>query len=499
MSDLTRYDVGIVGYGPVGATMATLLAREGLALAVFERDSAPYALPRAGHFDGEIMRVLQTAGIADGLAPSLAVGVGMKFLAADGRLLVNWPRPQEIGPQDWHASYRFYQPELEAHLRAAFEAASSHPARLSCEVTGLEQEADGVRLTVADRVRGTTEEIRCRYVVACDGARSMVRQAIGSSIEDLGSHDSWLVVDVLLHAPVPSLEDATLQICDPARPTTVARASGLRRRWEFKIMPGDDRERIAEPDSVWRLIAPWVGPEHCIVERAVVYTFHGILARGWRAGRVLLAGDAAHQTPPFMGQGLCAGIRDASNLAWKLVDVVRGRADPSLLDSYEAERGPHVRAFVQEAIRLGDIVQVTDPEEVAARDRQMAENPEFLRTITPRLGSGLAGNAPEPVGTLAPQPRLASGERMDDVVGLRFALLVAPDLFAEVPASLRARLASLDVVVLPGEGAAWLAELGVRAAMIRPDRYVLAVAQDVKGIAAMTDLLGFRTAAELAA
>lgn len=499
MSDLTQYDVGIVGYGPVGATMATLLARAGLAVAVFERDSAPYALPRAGHFDGEIMRVLQSAGIADALAPSLAVGVGMKFLAADGRLLVNWPRPQEIGPQDWYASYRFYQPELEAHLRAAFAAASAHPARLSCELTKLEQDADGVRLTVADRVSDTTEEVRCRYVVACDGARSTVRQAIGSSVEDLGSHESWLVIDVLLHAPVPTLEDATLQICDPARPTTVARAAGLRRRWEFKIMPGDDRDRIAEPGSVWRLIAPWIGPEHGILERAVVYTFHGTVTRGWRVGRVLLAGDAAHQTPPFMGQGLCAGIRDASNLAWKLVDVVRGRAGPSLLDSYEAERGPHVRAFVQEAIRLGDIVQVTDPEAVAARDRQMAENSQFLRTITPRLGPGLAGSAPEPIGTLAPQPRLASGERMDDVVGQRFALLLTPDLFAAMPTALRARIAALDVVMLPGEGVAWLAELGVQGVMIRPDRYVLAAAQDVDGIVAMTRLLEPQATPELVA
>ncbi len=483
------FDVGIVGYGPVGAVLATLLARAGLTVGVFERDGTPFALPRAGHFDDEIMRVLQNAGIADTLAPTLTVGVGMKFLAADRRVLVDWPRPQEIGRQGWHASYRFHQPELERQLRAAFARLSSHPARLRCDVYALEQDNNEVRLRYEDLSRGALEAARCRYVVGCDGGRSTIRRFMGVALEDLGSHDQWLVIDVLTHAPVPGLEDATLQICDPARPTTIGRGAGLRRRWEFKIMPDDDPATIATPETVWAMLAPWIRPDQGVLERAVVYTFHATMARRWRVGRMLLAGDAAHQSPPFMGQGLCAGVRDAMNLAWKLAAVLRGQAQPSLLDSYEAERAPHVRAFIHEAMRLGDIVQVTDPAEVAARDRRMAENPEFLRTIAPRLGPGLGGDSPVPVGTLAPQPRLPGGERMDDVVGMRFALLADTTLIDALPASLRTALAASDVVLVPDGAGDWLRQHGIRAALLRPDRYVLGVARSASEVADLLHLL----------
>lgn len=493
------YDVGIVGFGPVGALLATLLARAGVSVAAFERDGAPYALPRAGHFDGEIMRVLQNAGIADALAPSLTVGVGMKFVAADGSILVDWPRPQEIGPQGWHASYRFHQPELEAHLRAAFARLSPHPARLGCTATGFEPGGDGVLVTLDDRAQRGPARVRCRMIVGCDGGRSTVRAAMGAVLEDLGSHDKWLVVDVLTHAPVPGLQDATLQICDPARPTTVARGAGLRRRWEFKLMPGDDAATMDRPETVWAMLAPWIRPEQGILERAVVYTFHATIAHPWRAGRMLLAGDAAHQTPPFLGQGLCAGARDASNLAWKLAAVLRHGADPALLDSYEAERKPHVRAYVEEAIRLGSIVSMTDPAEVAARDRRMVQAPEFLHSITPRLGAGLAGAAPAPVNTLRPQPRLPSGERMDDAVGTRFALLIGSALHDALDASTVAALRAAGVAVLPECGIQFLAGHGIAAALLRPDRYVLGVARTPAEVAALLPLLAPARASALAA
>jgi 3-(3-hydroxy-phenyl)propionate hydroxylase len=483
------FDVGIVGYGPIGALLTTLLARSGFSVAALERDAAPYALPRAGHFDGEIMRILQNAGIADELSPRLTVGVGMKFLAADGSILVDWPRPQAIGPQDWHASYRFHQPELEQHLRAAFARLSPHPARLRCEVFALEQDAETVDVRYEDLSRGRLEHVRCRYVIGCDGGRSTVRRFMGAEMEDLGIHDRWLVVDVLTHAPVPGLENATLQICDPARPTTVARASGLRRRWEFKIMPGDDLSTIDRADNVWAMLAPWIRPDQGVLERAVVYTFHSTISRPWRNGRMLLAGDAAHQMPPFLGQGLCSGARDAMNLAWKLASVLRGDADAGLLDSYEAERAPHVRAYIREAIRLGGIVQMTDPVAVAARDRRMAKEPEFLQSITPRLGPGLAGDAPHPVGSLGPQPRLPSGERMDDLVGPRFCLLIEAALFKAVASDVRADLLAAGVVVLPDAGCAWLANEGIGAALLRPDRYVLAVARTAVEVATFLPLL----------
>lgn len=478
-----QFDVGIVGFGPVGATLATLLAKQGLSIAMLERDGAPASQPRAGHIDGEVMRVFQAAGIAEELAPTLRVGVGMKFVSADGRLLLDWPRPQEIGLQDWYASYRFHQPTLERLLRAEFARVSSHPARLRCDTYALEEGADGVTIRYEDLSRGTLEALRCRFVVGCDGGRSTVRRFMGSVNRDLGSHERWLVVDIELNEAVDTLEAATVQICDPARAVTVAQMAGNRRRWEFRLIEGDDFARITEPESVWALLAPWVRPDQAKLERAVVYTFHATIVDGWRRGRMLVAGDAAHQMPPFMGQGLCSGIRDASNLAWKLAAVVGGQAADTLLDSYEAERGPHVHAFIREAMRLGEIIQATGPE-VAGRDQRMAANPEFLKTVTPRLGAGLHGNAPAPAGTLAPQPRLGSGIRLDDQVGSGFVLL-ATEGFGADPA-LTALLHAAGVPLVPGAATAWLDTIGAKAALIRPDRYVLGVVNSVEDV---SDLL----------
>lgn len=477
-----QFDVAIVGYGPVGATLAILLAKQGLSVAVLERDGAPATQPRAGHFDGEVMRVFQTAGIAEDLAPTMRVGVGMKFVSADGRLLLDWPRPQEIGPQGWYASYRFHQPTLELMLRAQFARVSSHPARLRCDTYALEEDAEGVTIRYEDLSRGTLEALRCRYLVGCDGGRSTVRRFMGAPNRDLGSHERWLVVDVVMTEAVAGLEAATVQICDPARAVTVAQVAGDRRRWEFRLVEGDDPATLAGPDSVWRLLAPWIKPHQATLERAVVYTFHATIVEGWRRSRMLVAGDAAHQMPPFMGQGLCSGIRDASNLAWKLAAVVRGDAPDALLDSYEAERGPHVHAFIREAVRLGDIVQATGPD-VARRDQQMVENPEFLQTITPRLGAGLQGAAPAPAGTLAPQPRLPSGARLDDEVGSSFVLLVTDAFGADH--ALAARLLEAGVVLAAGVASEWLGSIGAEAALVRPDRYVLGVANSADEVMAL--------------
>ena len=476
MQHQAEYDVGIIGYGPVGATLANLLGCAGLSAAVFEREASAYHLPRAAHFDGEVMRVFQSIGLAAEIAPTTFVNVGMQFVNAHGKLLIDWPRPQEIGPQGWHPSYRFHQPALEQVLRRGVGRFPGHRELFRHDVFALDDEGPHLRVRHEDLSKGTLHETRCRAVVGCDGARSTVRRFIGSPLEDLGSHERWLVVDVVLHALLPALKDQTIQLCDPARPTTVARAVGLRRRWEFKVMPGEDPTGIAKPERVWELLAPWLRPDQAVIERAAVYVFHSVLARSWRRSRMMLAGDAAHQTPPFLGQGMCAGIRDAANLAWKLALVLRGQAPDTLLDTYETERAPHARAYIEQAVRLGNLVQLTDPEEVEARDLAMAERPELMASITPRLGPGLHGDAPAPAGTLSEQPRLADGTWMDDAVGLRFALLIRPALLRTLPEAERAALDRAGVRVLENEGQEYLAALGAEAVLIRPDRYVLGCA-----------------------
>ncbi len=467
-----RVDVALVGLGPAGATLANLLALRGVKVLALDREGDVYRMPRAIHFDGECMRVFQTIGIADRLAPDLIVAPGMKFVAADGELLLDWTRPTQVGPHGWHASYRFHQPTLESLLRQRLAQHPTVDVRLRHEVFSIEPGAEAVSLRLEDLATGRLLRTSARYVVGCDGARSTVRRFMGTELEDLKSHERWLVVDVILKRDRPDLGDHSVQYCDPARPATYVRGPGARRRWELMLAPGEDAAEMSRPENIWRLLSRWVTPDDAVLERHAAYTFHSVVARGWRNGRLLIAGDAAHQTPPFMGQGMCAGIRDAANLGWKLADVVSGGAGDDLLDTYESERYPHVREFIETAVRLGGLIQATDAESARARDAEMRATRPVFKTPSPRLGPGAHDGLPQS-GHISEQPRLVDGARLDDRTGYRHALLVDPAW--QVPE------ADPQVAVVPADSEAardWLARLGAGAVLLRPDRYVAGVAAD---------------------
>ncbi|MEO7243075.1 MAG: bifunctional 3-(3-hydroxy-phenyl)propionate/3-hydroxycinnamic acid hydroxylase [Variovorax sp.] len=480
--EATLYDVAIVGCGPVGATLANLLGQRGLTVLVLDREADIYPLPRAIAFDAECMRVFQTLGIVDVLRPHLLVSPGMKFVDAKGRVLIDWSRPVDVGPQGWHPSYRFHQPELERALRQRLTAWPKVDVRLRHDVFALDEREDHVQLRLERLVDGSLHRSRARYVIGCDGARSLVRRLMDSTLEDLHSHERWLVLDVLLKRERPDLGDHSIQFCDPVRPSTYVRGVGRRRRWELMLMPGDDAATIMRPESVWPLLSRWLEPAEAELERPALYTFHAVVAKGWRKRRSLIAGDAAHQTPPFMGQGMCAGIRDAANLGWKLADVVRGAAPERLLDSYESERAPHAREFIETAVRLGAVIQATDAEAVRLRDEQMASNPQIFATPQPPLGSG-AHVDDELGGRVARQPRLADGTLLDERIGYGHGVLAAPDWTTAAATALA--LSHPEVVVVSADSAlaqAWLQEAGARAIWLRPDRYVGGAASDARAL-----------------
>jgi 3-(3-hydroxy-phenyl)propionate hydroxylase len=257
---------------------------------------------------------------------------------------------------------------------------------------------------------------------------------------------------------------------------------GARRRWEIMVLPDDDREAMVQPEALWKLVAPWVRPEQARLERAAIYTFHSVIAEGWRQGRLFLAGDACHQTPPFLGQGMCAGIRDASNLAWKLDAVLAGRAPQALLDTYESERKPHVRALIELAVRLGNIIQTTDPALAAERDaRFRAGRPEVFELPPQLLGAGAFDpEAPGLAGRPFPQPRLQDGRLLDDLLGRRSAVIGRADaLRAAAPATAQ-RWQRCDAIVIDRPDPqidAWLQAHDARAVILRPDRYIVGVAR----------------------
>ncbi|MDE5441320.1 bifunctional 3-(3-hydroxy-phenyl)propionate/3-hydroxycinnamic acid hydroxylase [Bradyrhizobium sp. CSA207] len=474
------FDVVIVGRGPVGAALANLLGLCGVRTLVLEREARTYHLPRAVHFDDECMRVFQTIGLADAILPHVILSPGMLFLDADGQLLLDWSRPQTLTPMGWNLSYRFHQPDLEDVLIGGLTRWPHVTLRSRCDVFALDQDETGVRVRYEDLSNGQLREVRAGYVVGCDGARSLVRRFIGSAMDNLGFHERWLVIDVLLKRDRDDLGNYSLQHCDPRRPATYVRGTGARRRWEITVLPDEDSQVVAQPEKVWELLSRWITPDDAEIERATVYTFHSVIARQWRKGRLLLAGDSAHQTPPFLGQGMCAGIRDAANLAWKLATVLRERADASLLDTYQSERLPHVREFIELAIRLGGVINTKAIEAGLAAGEARANAPVKLEVKKPLLGPGLAlGDLPL-VGHLAPQFSLSNGNRSDDRIGYRHVLLVETE--AALWTHLRCALAQVEVEILTSDDAEgitpWLREHGIIAALVRPDRYVRGAARN---------------------
>jgi 2-polyprenyl-6-methoxyphenol hydroxylase-like FAD-dependent oxidoreductase len=464
-----NYDLAIVGFGPVGATLASLCARRGLSVVVIDKDFDVYPLPRAAHVDHEVMRIWQEIGCADDLFATMRENVGMDFLTADGEVLHRMRSPG-IAPSGWPASLFFHQPGVERAVRKTALELGVH-VLLGVEVAGLDPRTDAVRLTLAD-----DSVVDAAWVVGCDGARSFVRRALGVGLDDLEFEEPWLVVDTVVYGDAPQLPDRALQICDPARPHTLVPMPAPRFRFEFMLLPGEDATAMQDPAVVRELLGPWVDPDIVEMERSAVYTFHGLIARTWRQGRVLLAGDAAHQMPPFLGQGMCSGLRDAANLAWKLDLVHRGTAPDALLDTYQLEREPHVRTIVELAVGFGRIICTTDAAVAAERDAVMcaAQQAKGEEADAPYTLPGLpAGPLVLGDGRIAPQPACI-GTRLDDLVGQRFAVIARDrSLLTGEDAAFWARHACfLDAATHPVLAAA-LDDFASDVVVIRPDRYVL--------------------------
>jgi 3-(3-hydroxy-phenyl)propionate hydroxylase len=475
--------VVIIGAGPVGVTAALLLAGRGVRTVVLERHRDVYPLPRAVATDDEVCRILQAAGVGEEFTAIARPANGLRLLDARHRVMAEFRRTED-GHHGYPQTSMFDQPELERLLRDALARRPECELRGGVEVTGVGPDTTGpVRVTYRDG--GGEHELWAEAVLGCDGAGSLTREAVGAVWEDLRFEERWRVIDVRTRADVRCWEGVD-QVCDPRRPATFMRVGQDRYRWEFRL---EDTEV-----PVRELIAPWLPPSYggdVEVVRDTRYTFRARIADRWRSGRVFLLGDAAHLTPPFVGQGLCTGLRDAYNLTWKLARVLQQGGDEGLLDTYESERKPHARHVIRLAVAMGWAMTGGQDGAAAVRRRLLAAACRIPglttvagRDLSPPLTAGpLVRRTVRRglVGTHCPQPWVSVAgrrARLDEVLGDSFAVLTAADPWPSLSAlahALGVRAISVADAGDDGTLAAWLRSGRADAVLLRPDRVVLDV------------------------
>jgi 3-(3-hydroxy-phenyl)propionate hydroxylase len=460
-------DVLIAGAGPTGVTLAILLAQRGLNIIVAEKEAGIYPLPRAAHLDHESMRILQEAGVADAVMKTSRRVSRYDFLNAKGKVLLRFEGSERLGPGGWPSANMIHQPSVEAALRQSL-LRFSNAHLYSCWKIGSFTD-DGQAITAQISTPQGDQSIRARYLVGSDGARSSVRESAGIQQHDLNFEEPWLVIDVLVDDP-SRLPKANLQICNPNRPTSCVLMGEGRHRWEFMILPGETPEQVSSDAFIEKLLEPWNVQGAVRIERKAVYTFRARIAKDWRKGRVLLAGDAAHQMPPFAGQGMCSGLRDAANLGWKLEAIISNGAPDTLLDTYQLEREPNLRGIVDMAIMMGRMVCTTSKWSAFLRDTKLAlaralgqlpdRPPDY-----PAISAGVVmANSPA-AGSYFPQFVSADGSQMDCHLGNGYALLSRDDFK-------QAHLAPFAHLF-----GRWLDVHEADAVLVRPDHYVFGTGQ----------------------
>ncbi len=504
-----RYDVLVVGFGPAGAVAAGMLSARGHSTLVVDKLTGVYDKPRAIAIDHEILRHFDNMGIAEEVLAHIEPFTASQHFGAQGQLIRRIDMVPAPYPLGYTPSMVFTQPPVEAILRRHAKSFDCVTVELGTEMTELDPQADEVVATLQDQA-GNLRKVAAKYVVGCDGAWSRVRELSGMKFEDLVFDEPWLVVDVQVHdASLAKLPQTSAQFCDPTRPTSYIMGPKNHRRWEIMLLPGEDPREMEKPENVWRLLSPWLTPEDGELWRAAAYRFHALVADKWRQGRVMIAGDAAHQQPPFIGQGMCQGLRDVSNLVWRLDRVLKGQSSEALLDTYTVERKRHVEALTGKIKAIGQAICERDPAAAAARDaRILAEGggqPLVItrQEIVPPIEDGLIAAAGTPArGLLFPQPAIIDGSSsrlMDTFTGPKWRLILDGRRTSKAEGqALADGIDGLVVAAIAPEGedaadpsvlrekdgvlSAWFDRHGVVAALVRPDHYVFGGAKDTDAI-----------------
>lgn len=504
-------DVAIVGGGPVGTLLAILLGKRGKRVTLVERWTNHYALPRAVTYDHEIARIFATLGIDSENDPAISFHDELyywKNKARQNLQIVDWQSQSASG---WRVRYWFNQPMMEKRLLAIAATLPSVTLLRGWQGIALEQDTAGVALSLQRNPEeagpnGESRTLRAKFVVGADGANSFVREALGIENEDNGYFFDWLILDMIPQFDYVASrgdEPAQWQLCDPKRPTTIVpggpgpEAGGpARRRWEFMVLPGEQAHDLSKPERAWELLLPWgLTPENAELERSAVYRFQARWAKQWHKGRCLIGGDAAHLMPPFAGEGMCAGVRDAVAMAWRLNGILDGTFGLDVLNSYTSERLDHAKHYINFSQELGQIICIADDAVAVGRDARMIDE-LAARGGTPvptdicQLGRGAWCTDSAHAGELSVQGVVEAGgkrDRFDQIIGQGWVILGhGADPVAALTEGQRRQFAALggvgvtlaaeggagDVVDVEGTMGAWLSRIGAAYVLIRPDFYV---------------------------
>ena len=498
MTDQKTYDVAIVGYGPVGVTAANLLGQMGLNVVVVERDPNIYARARAISTDEEVVRIWQQIGLADRLTADMQPGCGANFVDANGVPFVKL-LPASRG--NGHPPQQFiYQPALEQVLREGVDRFPNVSVLLEHECLRVVQNADSVELMLADLTVDEFRRIGASYVIAADGGSSAIRGQLGIGFGGRTFAERWIVIDTKVLKEWPG-HDRLRFHCNPDRPTVDCPTPLGHHRWEFPVHDDEDERDLLTEDVIWKVLrGQGITEKNVKISGFACYSHHVRFADRWRVGRIFLAGDAAHAMPPWIGQGMCAGVRDVANLCWKLGAVLSGSLPESVLDTYQAERLPHVKEVTNRAVKTGKLIIQHSRWRAAVRNhifRAASRVPYFLTWLRDhrwipdaRYRDGLvANNGNGAVGWLIPQPRVIDEKgdsvRLDDVVGGRWTVLhtgPAADFrawrTADVPTlkiTPPQSVPSADCIVdSDGSLTRWLEKKGAEVVVLRPDGFVYA-------------------------
>ena len=414
------------------------------------------------------MRVFETIGISNDFLKYTIINKGTKFVNSKGKVILDWPRPRKVTINGWYPSYRFNQPDLEKQLRKKLKKYKKVKIQQNSEVLKIKNCKDHIKVFFKNTKNKILYEIKSKYVVGCDGANSVIRKEIKTKMDNLGFTQKWAVVDLILKKNKKNLPDRTIQYSNPKQPATYCRNVGKRRRWEFAIKNNQNENKILSENYIWNFLKPWLKKSEAYIERKAIYTFKSAISRKWRSGRIFIAGDAAHLMPPFMGQGMCAGIRDASNLAWKIVKCLKQKYDKKILDSYQSERFSNVKEYIETTMRMGEFVNAIESTQITDNISSNQDGTKSMQSIKPKLGPGLGKINDNNRGIIFPQLKMKNGKSLDDKFSKNLLLIITSKLKNKSKLSKFPKIIENEVVGL----SKLLKKYKSKAIIVRPDRFI---------------------------